>query len=795
MMNRTSRLHVALSVIGNAVSAVLTGRDAHSTGEGDWIQRRRARSPRVSAASSCAAACVLAAASTASGQSADEASPTRGAAQPAQSVLLEEIIVTGYRVDASTSATGIVTAILDTPISISAITDEFLSDTASTQIMDAIGALTGVTGQSNSGETTTNFSVRGFAVTPQVDGFDTLSTAAGLGSSIGVERIEVVKGPSAVFNGNVPPGGTINIIYKKPSFTPENYVQTIAGSWNYKSGEIYSSGPLFSDKFAYLVNGFIKDSEGWVDWTGQEEKTIVLGATYKPVDAVSMTLSYRNANHDNRISTLPVSHEGYMESGAPWFVPLDAWVADNFGPDEPPQTITIPQFLPRGERYNVLGPQNHNEAELELAGAEVVVQVNDHIEIRDSFMYSAYEWDILAILQSGAKVLAPDGRSGLLSGFLAADIRGSGWENKLEAALNFDTGPISHAMLVGYRRSASEVDLLDLWIGPPAFNANGQNWDYHVDGPRMLHNEFNARLASNPNPDAHIANSGRIRTHAYYVAEQMSMFDERLHLLVGGRYTETTADKRRVSDTTPQIGVAVKPFSPDSVFADTSIFVNYSESFTPSGLVQPGTDQVVPPAQGVGKEIGVKTAWFGGAVTSTVSVFRDELDNIATPDYSNQGAGGLVEYHLGGKGRVEGAEAEVIWTPSEAVQLSANYTYLPTAKYLAYPGVPAQVGLRFPSTPKHAWNLNARYDFASGAYLGGWIHGQSETRGVIAADWHYDIRIPDLVQVDAFLGYTYKKLDARLNIKNVTDRDSYVMNNAFQPNPPRAYYLTLHYSL
>ncbi len=767
--------------------------------EGELTMSRKRRLHVALGAISSAAVGALATVSTASGQAADETSRSQGSAQPTQSALLEEIVVSGYRIDASTSATGIVTDILDTPISISAITGEFLKDTGSTQIMDAIGSLTGVTGQSNSGETTTNFSVRGFAVTPQVDGFDTLSTAAGLGSSIGVERIEVVKGPSAVFNGNVPPGGTINIIYKKPSFTPKNYIQTTAGSWNYKSGEIFSSGTLFSEKFAYLVNGFIKDSEGWVDWTGQEEKTIVLGATYKPTDTLSMTLGYRHANHDNQISSLPVSHEGYMESGVPWTVPLDAWVADNFGPDEPPQTITIPQYLPGGKRYNVLGPQNSNKAELELASAEIVWQINDHIEIRDAFMYSAYQWETLAILQSGAKVLAPDGRSGLLSGFLAADIRGSGWENKLEAALNFDTGPISHAMLVGYRDSYSETDLLDLWIGPPAFNSNGQNWDYHTDGPRMLRNEFNARLAANPNPDAHLTNIGRIRTHAYYVAEQMSMFEERVHVLVGGRYTETTADRRRVSDTTPQIGVAFKPFSPDSIFADTSIFMNYSESFTPSGLVQPGSDEVVPPAQGVGKEIGIKTAWFDGAVTSTVSVFRDELDNIATPDYSNQGAGGLVEYHLGGKGRVEGAEAEIIWTASDALQIAANYTYLPTAKYLAYPGVPAQVGLRFPSTPKQAWNLNARYEFAdgllSGAYLGGWIHGQTETRGVIAADWHYNIEIPDLVQVEAFCGYTYKKLDARLNIKNLTGRGGHMMNNAFQPNPPRAFYLTLNYSL
>jgi iron complex outermembrane recepter protein len=321
-----------------------------------------------------------------------------------------------------------------------------------------------------------------------------------------------------------------------------------------------------------------------------------------------------------------------------------------------------------------------------------------------------------------------------------------------------------------------------------------------VHGPRMLRNELNARLAVNPQPDIFQKDFGHARTHAYYVAEQMSAMNDRVRMLVGGRYTETELSGSRVTKTTPQIGFVVKPFSEDSSFASTSIFVNYSESFTPSGLLQPGTTQVVPPAEGVGREIGIKTAWFGGEVQSTISLFRDDLENIATPDYSNQGQNGAIaSYHLGGMGRSEGGEAEIIWTPSPALQVSANYTYMPTAKYLRYPGVPQQEGLRFPSTPEQQWNLSARYEFEdgmlSGLYMGGWVHGQSETRGTLNGDWKYGVRVPDLVQADAFFGYKFKQLDTRLNVKNIGDRGGYVMNNYFLANPPRSVYLSLNYSL
>lgn len=716
------------------------------------------------------------------------------------SSLVDDIVVQGYRVDATTSATGLVTAIVDTPMSITALTDEFLRDTASSNLMDAIGAISGVTGQSNSGETGTNFSVRGFAVAPQVNGFSTLSVAAGLGSSVAVERIEVLKGPSAVFNGNVPPGGTINIIYRDASFKPETFVELTGGSWNYFSGQLFTTGPVpgTDNKLAYLADVYLKNSDGWVNWTGHDEKTFVGGLRFQPVDSLRIDIGARHANHDMQISTLPVSHEGFIGSGNPWYVPLDTWVLQNFGPLEPPQTITVPEQMPDGWRDNVLGPQNYNKADVTIYSAGIHYSPNEHIELRDTFMHQKYTWRSLAILQSGAKVIAADGRSSILSGLLAGDIAGSGWENKLEAALHFDTGGIQHQMLVGFQLARSQTDHVKLWLGGPAMDAQGLPWDYFTDGPRMLGDEFAALLAANPTPLIEQHNSGKIRTHAFYVAEQASMMDGRLRLVVGGRYTKTESDGLGVHDLTPQVAVLVKPFSPTSDFAETSFFFNYSESFTPSGLVEPTTGQVVPPAEGKGKELGVKTSWFGGELASTISYFRNELTNIATPDYSHQGETGMAIYHLGGVGRVEGAEAEVVWTPDPAMQFSVNYAYLPTAKYISYPNVPQQEGLRFPSTPKHAFNLTGRYVFTKGAlkggYLGGWLHSQSETRGVMNADWQYDVHIPAQTDVDVFLGYAFNKFDLRVNVKNLFNRGGYLPNNAFQPQPPRSAMVTLRFT-
>lgn len=734
-----------------------------------------------------------------------------GKDEPQKPSLMSEVKVLGYQTTSATSATGVVTDIIDTPISISAINNQFIVDTGASQLMGIIGTLSGVTGQNNSGEVGTAFGVRGYAVVPQIDGFDSLTIASGLGSTVGVDRVEVLKGPSAVFNGNVPPGGEINIIYKKPTFSQNTtYFEGEVGSYSYGSGEFFSSGPI-NEHFAYLVDLYAKNSNGWVDWTGQNERTAILGLTFKPIDNLSINVNYRRIKDEDQLSTLPVSHPGFIGSGAPQDTYLDNWVAQNFGPNEPPQTITVPQYLPGGERYNVLGPQNYNNETSRFWSAEINYQVNDHIQIRDNFGHVGYDWNLLELLQSGAKVLGPDGNVstfGLVSGFLAGDEGGTGWENKLEAAFYFDTGIINHALLVGYQSSQSELNYFRAWVDPiPPTEANGNPWNFFVDGPLLLQNEFDAFRQIFPNPNfINSHDTSHANTHAYYVAEQMSAYDDRLHALLGLRYTKTEDEINPgqmlgSSDTTPQIGILGKPFSPDSFFADTAFFANYSKSFTPSGLIQPGADQLVPPAKGTGKEVGLKTAWLNGAVTSTVSFFRDDLSNIATPDYSQQGSdsGSLVKYNLGGVGRSQGMEAEVTWLPLRNLQLSANYTALPIAKYLQYPGVPQEVGLRFPSAPVQQGNVTAKYTFDEGAlrglYLGGWLHVQSATEGVLGGDWHYDVHLPGLAQVSAFAGYKWNRFDFRLNVENVTDRGGYVMNNAFQPQSPRAYFLTVKYTL
>jgi len=746
---------------------------------------------------------LVAQASTETRSTADTSSERKANTQKQKSADedLEEVTVVGYRADASTSATGFVTRIIDTPLTISVLPSQFVTDIAATQVMDAVTSIAGVSGQANEGENLGSFAVRGYQVPSQIDGFDTLAAASGLGSTFGLDRIEVIKGPSAVFNGNVPPGGVVNIIYKQPSFDKNTYVQGTYGSWNYGSAEFSSTGPLVSDKIAYLVDAAIVRTDGWVDWTARNEKTILVGTIIRPIESLSLTLNYRDFNNHDQVSSLPISHPGFMTSGLPANTDIFAWVKDNFGPNEPPQQISVSQYLPGGDRYNTAGPQNHSNTDLTLRSASLEWKINDHIEFRDRFMFSSFTLDLLE-LDNSTLALGPGGLAGLYSGVLNIAEAGWGRENKAEFAFRFDTGPINHQLLVGYQTEYTVYNYINLAVGTPSVDSAGNPWNFSTDGPIMVQNDFNKQFPSGA--PRLLTNYSPSKTDAAYLAEQMSVFDNRVRALFGVRYTSNTTNTSKVSDTTPQVGLLYKPFGVNSVFKQTSLFINYSRSFTPSGLTD-GFGNVVPPETGTGYEAGIKTDWFDSQVATTLSVFRDDLSNLAIPNYEAQAKnGGIPVYELGGQERAQGVEAEFTWTPTSHFQVTGNFDWLPTATFVSFPQVPQQQGLRFPSTPELAGNLNAKYSFSQGRlngfYVGGGFHAQSQTRGVLATDWTYDVHIPALLQADGFAGYIATlendhKLDVRLNVKNLTDRGGFVIDNSFRPNDPTSVYLTVKFSL
>ncbi|MEP7219347.1 MAG: TonB-dependent receptor, partial [Bacteroidota bacterium] len=81
-----------------------------------------------------------------------------------------------------------------------------------------------------------------------------------------LERMEVMKGSSAILFGNVAAGGVINLVTKKPKFTPGGEVSMRVGSYSMYKPSIDVYGPILnSEDVAYRVNASYENAASFRD--------------------------------------------------------------------------------------------------------------------------------------------------------------------------------------------------------------------------------------------------------------------------------------------------------------------------------------------------------------------------------------------------------------------------------------------------------------------------------------------------------------------------------------------------
>jgi len=122
---------------------------------------------------------------------------------------------TDYNSDYSFSATKVAILNKELPQAISSVTKEFISDRQAFQLSDAVKAVSSVssTGDYN------HFNIRGITQAEDgqsINGLRTRQYYFLQPITSHIERVEVIKGPSSVTFSSADPGGTINMVTKKP---------------------------------------------------------------------------------------------------------------------------------------------------------------------------------------------------------------------------------------------------------------------------------------------------------------------------------------------------------------------------------------------------------------------------------------------------------------------------------------------------------------------------------------------------------------------------------------------------
>ena len=159
---------------------------------------------------------------------------------------------------------------LETPQSELKIDLEALENAGAIDLNQALDLSASVARQNNFGGLWNSFALRGFVGDENlpsnylVNGFNAGRGFGGSRDLSGIESVEVLKGPRAALFGRGEPGGTVNLVTKRPTFDTSGELKLSVGSFDTYRADVDYTTPLNDDVAIRLV-GFYEDAKSFRD--------------------------------------------------------------------------------------------------------------------------------------------------------------------------------------------------------------------------------------------------------------------------------------------------------------------------------------------------------------------------------------------------------------------------------------------------------------------------------------------------------------------------------------------------
>ncbi|KFZ39285.1 TonB-dependent receptor [Shewanella mangrovi] len=647
------------------------------------------------------------------------------------------------------------------PQSVEVLSLERLNDAGITSFMDALDMSAAVSRQNNFGGVWDSFAVRGFIGDENVpsgylvNGYNAGRGFGGTRDTSNIESIEVMKGPGSALYGRSEPGGTINIITKKPQFAPQGYLQLSAGRWdNYRvEGDV--TGAL-SDSVAARINGAYEDKGSF--------RTPI--ASKKTVLTPSLLWLL---NEQTR-----VSYElEYVDQEAPFDRGI---VAIDGDPEALPVTRFLGEESDGANEIDVLGHQlsiEHDFGDWSLLGG---------IAYRDTSL-KGFSSD--PELVHGRQLLFTDGetlsRQHSYRDFSATDLSG-----RVELSGSFELASLQHHLLLGIDGYHFDFDKYWLRYRP---SAGDNSYSINVFTP-----EYGQQA-----PEMALLNDQTETQDSYgiYLQDQLDL-SEQWKMLLGGRFDsfEQQIDKHNTQTTSKQ---KQNVFSPRAGLVyqwrpQVSFYGSYAEGFrSNTGADYQGV--AFEPEESKSYEIGTKFEF--DVISGSIALFKAEKSNVLTADPVNSGYSAAL-----GKAESDGVEVELTAFISEATQLWLSYAY--TDAHTANDVINADWGVNIPSgsrlinIPKHSGSLTLKHYtslFGKETNFGGSVKYVGERLGETIDP---DYVLPDYTLVNLFANYAINaQLSLQLNVTNLFDETYYPSSYSAiwtMPGEPRSYKVSVKYS-
>ncbi|MEX3593033.1 MAG: TonB-dependent siderophore receptor [Burkholderia sp.] len=619
--------------------------------------------------------------------------------------------------------------IKEIPASISVLTRQRMNDQNITTIQDALRNMTGVSAFEY-GDGTAYYHARG---TPLGIEFNGVSIVSGLQylqqCDFGIyDRVELIRGPNAVLDGNGEPGGTVNLVRKRPqkefhigtetqisSFGGVRQMVDVTGSLD-KDGTLRGRAVLVgSDQHQSIDRARTKEvtTYGTIDWDIMPYTTLSLSAGYQV---------NTNTGFDYGASGLFAT----PNSRAP-FARVPSSFSQNFAPD-----------------------WNYGYNALQQVNANLVHRFSNGWKSQTTLFYR-HEFVKADEAYSGPGALPPgiarytERRQKNTYDWFGADT------NVSDPIQAFGR---THTLTVGANYSMMSKRA---YSGNSPLASSGPLGTFSLYHPNVL--------GKVDVPFTYGANM-RLFQYGFYAQARVKLLNP-LILVLGGR--EAFYEQRSqsllptVSDWQSDVNLNHK-FLPSvglvwDITRTTTAYASFSR-FLVAQVENEVGGSLVPPRTGEQYEIGVKNSFLGGRLNTTAALFRINDNNRTVADPNNLGFSLPI-----GKVRDQGFECEVMGQPTENWNVYAGYTYLNGA----YENTTADLSVG--TDPKHLFKLWAKYAFFSGKLrglsVGGGMLAQTQTtRGVVQGSYAI---------FNAQLVYRFNKhIEASLALQNIFNRDYYL---------------------
>ena len=660
------------------------------------------------------------------------------------------------------------------PQSVDIVSAELLNNLGIVELQNALDFTSGVARQNSFGGLWDSFAIRGFAGDENspsgylVNGYNVGRGFSGRRDTSNIQSIEILKGPGSALYGRGEPGGTINIITKKPEFSPEGYIKATPGTEHLKRLEAAYTNAINSD-VAFRINGAYEDAGSFRDTVTSKKWALTPSILFRLSEQTKFSYELevidQQAPFDRGIVVID-NQFGQVPSNTFYGEPAD-------GPMK--IDVTGHQFSLQHEftnGWNLITGLNYRDSSFTGYSSEVEPSTGRQLLFEDLDGDGNADGEIVS-------------RQRRYRDYQATDFSG-----RMELSGKLTTAKVTHHLLMGLDAYKYQLDQsMQRWR--TAWGA--QDPSYSVDLLNPVYGQ--------PQPAVSLVTDQQEEQKSFgaYVQDQIDLTDN-WKLLAGLRFDKYQKDLHNViSDShshqsqtalNPRLGLVY------DISKNYTIYTSYSEGFRPNS----GADvnnKTFEPEESKSYETGIKFNNDDQSLSGTVALFRANKINVLGADPVNSGFSIAL-----GEAQSQGIEIDLDAYISANTSVSLAYSYIDAQTENEIVNgdwnVVIPAGSQLINIPRNKLNVTTVHEFSLAgdlAKVGASLTYVGERLGETI---NPDYILPSYTKVDIFAVVDLSnnwRLSAYIN--NLLDKEYY--SNSYsslwtQPGAPRSAKIGVQYS-